>query len=99
MEGRDMATTRPRAGRQSGLAQRLFVDHPRSLGMSWSKHGAGAVVIGATLVGAGVACFVHALVPGWFTQTAGKTVTGMYDHMMRRKAGASDPENWPDYEI
>jgi hypothetical protein len=94
-----MATMQGRERGRSGLARRLFVDHPRSLGMSWSKHGAGAVAIGATLVGAGLACLVHALVPGWFSQTAGKTVTGMYDHMMRRKAGASDPENWPDYEI
>jgi hypothetical protein len=38
-------------------------------------------------------------VPGWFTQTAGKTVERMHDHMLRRKAGAANPENWPDYEI
>ena len=41
----------------------------------------------------------HAVVPGIFTQTAGKTVTRMHDHMMQRKAGASNPDNWPDYEI
>ena len=84
---------------QPGMVHRLFVDHPRSLGMSWSKHGSGALVIGATLLGAGLACLVHAVVPGWFTQTAGKTVTRMHDHMMRRKADAANPENWPDYEI
>ena len=39
------------------------------------------------------------MVPGAFTQTAGKTISGMYEHMMRRKAGAANPENWPDYEI
>lgn len=94
-----MATTHGDEQRQSGLMRRLFVEHPRSLGMSWAKHGAGAVVIGATLVGAGAACLIHALVPGWFTQTAGKTVERMHDHMMRRKAGAANPENWPDYEI
>jgi hypothetical protein len=38
-------------------------------------------------------------VPGLFTQTAGKTINHMYDHMVRRKAGASNPENWPEYEI
>ena len=84
---------------QRGLIQRLFLDHPRSLGMSWAGHGIGAVKIGAELVGAGVACIVHALVPGWFTQTAGKTVERMHDHMVKRKAGAADPEAWPDYEI
>ena len=94
-----MATTQPRIEGKSGVVHRLFVEHPRSLGMSWAQHGIGAVAIGATLVGAGAACLVHAIVPGWFTQTAGKTVARIYDHIQQRKADSSDPENWPDYEI
>ena len=78
---------------------RLFRDHPKSLGMSWAEHGAGAVVIGARMVGAGLACIVHAAVPGLFTQTAGKTVLSLHDHMVQRKAGAANPNAWPDYEI
>ena len=78
---------------------RLFTDHPRSLGMSWSGHGAGAVKIGAAMVGSGLACFVHAVVPGLFTETAGRTVVRLHDHMQQRRAGAADPERWPDYEI
>lgn len=93
-----MATQQDMKG-QAGLADRMFLEHPRSLGMSWAGHGVGAVGIGARLVGAGLACLVHAVVPGVFTQTAGKTITHMYDHMTRRKAGAANPENWPDYEI
>lgn len=77
----------------------LFTDHPRSLGMSWAGHAAGAVKIGARLIGAGAACLVHAIVPGLFTQTAGRTVTGVYDQMMRRRAGAANPDDWPEYEI
>lgn len=82
-----------------GMTGRLFFEHPRSLGMSWAGHGIGAIAIGLRLLGAGLACLVHAAVPGFFTQTAGKTVTDMYDHMARRRAGAANPENWPDYEI
>lgn len=78
---------------------RLFRDHPKSLGMSWAEHGAGAVVIGARMVGAGLACMVHAAVPALFTETAGRTVISLYDHMVRRKAGAANPNAWPDYEI
>ena len=81
------------------MLARLFHDHPKALGMSWAQHGMGAIAIGATLVGAGAACLIHALVPGWFTQTAGKTIARMHEHMVSRKAGAADPENWPDYEI
>lgn len=81
------------------MIERLFREHPGSLGMSWGAHAAGAVGIAARLIGAGVACLIHAIVPAWFTQTAGKTVTTMYDEMARRKAGAANPNAWPDYEI
>jgi len=95
-----MATNQPiKANPPTGPMRRLFSDHPRSLGMTWTSHGAGAVKIGAELIGAGCAALVHAAVPGWFTETAGKTVTRIYDHIQSRKAGAADPESWPDYEI
>jgi hypothetical protein len=78
---------------------RLFFDHPRSLGLGWAEHGIGAVVIGAKMIGGGLACLVHAVIPAVFTETAGRTVTGLHDYMMRRKAAAADPHAWPDYEI
>jgi hypothetical protein len=87
------------ATNRTGFADRLFREHPRSLGMSWAGHGIGALAIGGRLIGAGVACIVHAVIPGVFTQTAGKTVTHMYDHMTKRRADAANPDNWPDYEI
>ena len=93
-----MATQQGQSDR-AGYVHRLFLEHPRSLGMSWVGHGVGAIAIGARLVGAGCACLVHAVVPGLFTQTAGKTITDMHAHMIKRKAGAKNPENWPDYEI
>ena len=82
-----------------GPFHRLFFDHPHSLGMTWTGHATGAVKIGAELIGAGCAAIVHAAVPGWFTETAGRTVTRIYDHIQSRKAGSANPENWPDYEI
>ena len=78
---------------------RMFQDHPRSLGMSWAGHAAGAVVIGGRMIGAGMACIVHAIVPALFTETAGRTVVDLHEHMTQRKAGAANPNAWPDYEI
>ncbi|MEO7276529.1 MAG: DUF6356 family protein [Sphingomicrobium sp.] len=82
-----------------GVVHRMFFEHPRSLGMTWLGHGVGAVKIGAVLVSAGLACIVHAVVPAWFTQTAGRKVAGLHAHMVDRKANSADPGNWPDYEI
>lgn len=81
------------------MVRRLFIDHPQSLGMSWRDHGVGAIKIGAELIGAGCAAMIHAAVPGWFTETAGKRVARIYDHIQSRKATAENPASWPDYEI
>ena len=83
---------------KSGLG-RLFTEHPRSLGMSWGRHGAGAARIGFELLGAAGACFVHALVPGWFTETAGKKIIDLSDHIRARRTCSSNPEQWSDYDI
>ena len=83
----------------SRFPTRMFTDHPKSLGMTWASHGAGAAKIGGELIAAGCACMVHAIVPGWFTETAGRTVVRLHDHMTKRKAGAANPNAWPDYEI
>ena len=85
--------------RASGPITDMFTAHPRDLGMSWANHGRGAVVIGATMIVAGAACLVHALVPGWFTETAGRTVRSLNAHMNDRRADAANPESWPEYEI
>ena len=81
------------------MLDRLFTEHPRSLGLSWYEHGVGAVTIGGKLIFAGLAAFVHALVPGIFTDTAGRTVTETYQYIQKIKAGSRNPEMWSDYDI
>jgi hypothetical protein len=81
------------------MLSRLFQDHPRSLGMSWTSHGTGALRIGGRMIAAGAACIVHAVVPGLFSETAGRTVVDLHEMMAKRKAGAANPNAWPDYEI
>ena len=51
------------------------------------------------LIGAGCAALVHAVVPGWFTETAGQDRDPHLRPYPERKAGAANPDNWPDYEI
>ena len=94
-----MAVEQQNESGRSSVVGRLFSEHPQSLGMSWASHGAGAARIAVRLIGAGLACLIHAIVPAWFTQTAGRTVSDIYEDIARRKAGAANPKAWPDYEI
>ncbi len=94
-----MGQRNPELGTRSGVTARLFTGHPRSLGMSWARHGIGAARIGGELIAAGAACLVHAIVPGWFTETAGRTVERLHAQMLRRRGAAANPNDWPDFEI
>ncbi|MCL6678734.1 DUF6356 family protein [Sphingomonas sp. RG327] len=83
-----MATTKQRKLEESqgGIVDRLFLEHPRSLDMSWAGHGAGAVKVGLQLIGAGIAALIHAVVPGIFGETASTTVIRMHDHIQKLNA-------------
>jgi hypothetical protein len=88
--------------KQGRLFDSLFIEHPRALGIGYLTHLRGAIAIGASLIGAGAACLVHALIPGLFVQSASRTVTRLHGHISRRQAGPEgkpDRENWLDYEI
>ena len=74
---------------RGGLVDRLFLEHPRSLDMSWAEHGGGAVKVGFQLIGAGIAALVHAAVPGIFGETASKTVIRIHDHIQTLNAKRS----------
>ena len=68
---------------RGGVFDRLFFDHPRSVGMGWAGHGAGAVKVGLQLIGAGLAAMVHAAVPALFAHTASRTVMKVHDHIQQ----------------
>jgi len=84
--------------RQSWLV-RTFREHPRSLGESYLQHGRGAARIGASLMGAGLACFVHAVVPAWCTTRASRTIHRLHAQVSKRTGKPPTTDNWLDYEI
>jgi hypothetical protein len=59
------------------ILPRSFVDHPRSVGESYGEHFTVALGFGLRLIGAGLACLVHACVPGWFTRTGSGAVRAL----------------------
>lgn len=88
------------------MFDRIFLDHPRSIGESYAEHAGIAARFGWSMVVAGVACIVHAIVPALFPRTASGAVRRLYAEMRARQPGlaATAPafasEVWqPEYEI
>ena len=64
-----------------------FVDHPRSVGETYREHFAVALGFGLRLIGAGLACLVHACVPAWFTRSGSTAGRALAREMEARARG------------
>jgi hypothetical protein len=64
----------------------LFTDHPASVGETYGEHFAVAGGFGLSMVLAGLACMVHAVLPFLFVRTASDTVQALHARMSGRRA-------------
>lgn len=64
---------------------RLFTDHPESVGESYFQHLAHASGFALRMVGGGIACFVHALLPFLFVKTGSDTIRCLHDRMVANR--------------
>lgn len=70
--------------------QRLFTEHPESVGETYTEHLVRAACFGGRMVVAGVACILHALLPFIFVRTASSAVTELNEQMLAvKRAGAA----------
>jgi len=65
---------------------RLFLQHPQSVGESYLEHQRHALGFAFSLFFAALACFVHALVPALFVRTGSEAVTRLHDRMVVHRA-------------
>lgn len=63
----------------------LFLKHPHSIGETYLQHMAAALFFGITMIVAGIACIIHAIVPAVFERTASHTVASLYARMTNRR--------------
>jgi len=69
---------------------KLLHDHPRAIGESYAEHAGHALTIGTKMLYSGLACVVHALLPGLFVRTASNTVEDILALMEMRTAAHSE---------
>lgn len=66
------------------MIARLFLDHPRSVDESYFAHARFAAGFGLTLLAAGAAALIHALVPALFETTASRLIRRLHDRIEGR---------------
>lgn len=76
------------------LFDRLFLEHPRSVGESYAEHLCTAWSFSVRMITGGAACFVHGLLPFLFVKTGSRAVQDLYRRMVTHRArqpGALSP--------
>jgi hypothetical protein len=68
------------------MFNRLFLDHPRSVGESYFGHQRQAMAFGARMLVGAIACFLHGIVPAVFTQTGSRTVSTLHERMVTNRS-------------
>lgn len=61
---------------------KLFWEHPTSVGESYAQHLESACGFGVRMCIAGVACIIHGVFPFLFVNTASQQVAGLHDRML-----------------
>lgn len=80
--------------------RKWFLAHPESVGESYSEHFVVAWRFGTAMLGGGLACLFHALVPALFQRTGSATVKQLYGEMIARQPGHSQPAHEkPEWQI
>lgn len=67
------------------MLARLFIDHPQTVGESYGQHARVASSFGLRMLAGGVACLVHAVVPGLFTVTGSRIIAQLHDDMLLQR--------------
>lgn len=72
------------------MLHRLFLAHPRDLGESWATHARASARFGVVMIGGGLACLLHAVVPGLATTTGSRTIAQLHSAMIaNRRTGTN----------
>jgi hypothetical protein len=67
------------------MLRSLFQTHPASVGETYFEHLKSALGFGLGMIGGGMACMVHALLPFLFTSTGSRTIARLHDRMIANR--------------
>jgi hypothetical protein len=71
------------------MFKKLFVAHPQSVGENYFEHMAVAFGFGFKMLGGGLACIIHGLVPGLFVCSGSKMINCLHDELQAKRGKTS----------
>lgn len=72
-----------------------FREHPAAVGEGYLQHFARAAGFGLCMIGAGLACIVHAVFPFWFQHTGSDSIRKLHQVLELRRSQAVSAQ--PDH--
>ncbi len=66
--------------------RKLFAEHPATVNETYGEHLLTAYSFGLRLIGAGLACLVHGLLPFLFLKTGSRTIETLHTRMVTQRA-------------
>ena len=67
------------------MARWSMTEHPASVGESYTQHLATAGGFGLAMIGGGLACLVHGVLPFLFTRTGSAAIERLHDRMIAHR--------------
>lgn len=62
-----------------------FTDHPASVGETYGEHFVMASGFGVRMIGAGLACLIHGVLPFLFVRTGSATINTLHTRMVTNR--------------
>ncbi|WP_232424685.1 DUF6356 family protein [Pandoraea sp. B-6] len=70
---------------KTGGIMKIFTQHPASVGENYLQHMGSALSFALPLLGACLACLVHALLPFLFEKTGSRIIVRLHDRMVTHR--------------
>jgi hypothetical protein len=77
------------------MFSRLFTDHPHAMGESYWEHQRFALGFAGSLLVAGAACLVHALVPALCERTGSRAIEDLHGRLLQSRRIKASPSQLP----
>ncbi len=71
--------------------QKLFTQHPETVGETYFQHMYSASSFGVKMLGGAFCCFVHAILPFMFEKKASQVITDLHDAMIANRHRSPAP--------